>query len=452
MRGITGVELGPDSCVLVRSGRDGSRTAVSSARIFGPGDARATRHMRDSHAFANALRQAREEAGLPSHARVVAWGVPGAPSQLDLEHLPEIGPLVAAGFAIDGIVSPAQAMARLVNARKIDTSRMAVAVVSLNTHGAAIAIVSNGEAISARTFAWPLGRPFAGRRSELLERYLIVSQIAPQLRHVIDLVRPVYSVSIASILVCGNLPDLRSLSMLLIEEMDVEIETLDSVDLLESPDVAPADAVPSLQLAAAVSLPMQGGRPVSAPALSGAEDHRGMTALRRTSLVLALTIAGVWLMLQLGGSSPADPIFPGGIVLAAAPAATPAATPAAPAISATPATPPVSDLRPQATMGRIREKEPETPIAPVSSPAPSPVATAPATERPAAAATAPADPLPRVDGIMISGIRRVAIVGGEVVSPGDRVGSRTVVRIERDGVVLLEPTGREVHVAIRTRK
>jgi hypothetical protein len=437
MRAITGIELGPDCCVLVRSGRAGSKTAVSSARTLVP---------HAPHAFAAALRHAREENAMPAHARVVAWGVPGSASQLDLARLPEVGPLLSAGFQIDAIVSPAQAMARLVNARKIDTSRTAVAVLSVNTHGVAIAIVSNGEAISARTFEWPLGRPFAGARPELLERYLMVSQIAPQLQHVIDLVRPVYGVNIASVLVCGNLPDLRSLSMLLIEEMDIEIETLDSVDLLESPDVAPADIVPSLQLAAAVALPAQRAKSASEPA--GDDDHRAFSALRRSSLVLALAITGVWSVLQIGGSSPASPFFPDGIVLAAAPAAPDAAVTTPPA----PIAPPVAELRPEATMGRIRGPEPEPAVAANERDARSAPRRARPPEPSPAATMSAADPLPRVDGIMISGIRRVAIVDGEVVTSGDKVGARTVARIDRDGVVLLEPTGREVRVAIRMRK
>ena len=88
------------------------------------------------------------------------------------------------------------------------------------------------------SFEWSLGTPFVtgARRSELLDRYLLVSQLAPQLQHVIDLVRPVYGVTVTSVVACGNLPDLRSLAMLLIEEMDFEVETLDSAELLD-PDV-----------------------------------------------------------------------------------------------------------------------------------------------------------------------------------------------------------------------
>jgi hypothetical protein len=111
--------------------------------------------------------------------------------------------------------------------------------------------------------------------------------------------------------------------------------------------------------------------------------------------------------------------------------------------------PPVTELRIESTMGRIGVPSAPPaitpPVAPTAVPAPPPQPVASAPEPPRA-------PLPRVDGIMISGIRSLAIVNGNVVAPGDRVGSRVIARIDRDGVILREPSGREVHVAIRVRK
>ena len=53
---------------------------------------------------------------------------------------------------------------------------------------------------------------------------------------------------------------------------------------------------------------------------------------------------------------------------------------------------------------------------------------------------------------MIAGSRRLAIVDGTVVAAGDAIGVRAIARIERDGVVLREPSGREIYVAVRPRK
>jgi hypothetical protein len=57
-----------------------------------------------------------------------------------------------------------------------------------------------------------------------------------------------------------------------------------------------------------------------------------------------------------------------------------------------------------------------------------------------------------VDGIAIAGDRRLAILNGTIVAIGDRVGRRTVKRIETNGVVLRDPGGGDVFVAIRSRK
>ena len=53
---------------------------------------------------------------------------------------------------------------------------------------------------------------------------------------------------------------------------------------------------------------------------------------------------------------------------------------------------------------------------------------------------------------MIFGERRMAIVDGITVAPGDALGDRIVENIDREGVVLREPSGLEVRVAIRARK
>ena len=54
-----------------------------------------------------------------------------------------------------------------------------------------------------------------------------------------------------------------------------------------------------------------------------------------------------------------------------------------------------------------------------------------------------------MDSILIARDRRVAVVGGSIVGIGDSVGARVVVQIERTAVVLREPSGYELRVALR---
>src|SRR4029453_11618789 len=72
-----------------------------------------------------------------------------------------LSPLVEAGFEVASVLSPAQALARVVRARQGNApTRNAGAAPSLNSHGAAIAIVAGVEVIQSRVFVWPLGTPF----------------------------------------------------------------------------------------------------------------------------------------------------------------------------------------------------------------------------------------------------------------------------------------------------
>jgi hypothetical protein len=426
MTSVTGIELGPDCCVLVRTGRHGSRTTVAAARalIFS----------RSSDGLAAALRKVRREEQFSARTRVVAWGVSAADASTDPLFVPELGPIVDAGFEIESILPPEKALARVVRARGIDTSSAAVAAVSLNTHGAAIAVVFRGAVIASRRFKWTFAKPFAASRDELLDRYLLISQLAPQLQHLIELVRPVHGVSVPAVIVCGNLPNLRSLSMVLIEELDIEVETLDSDEVLDASVAGFGDSMTSLQLALAASLP----DPPSA------EVDRRNTGVSAPTTVALFVLFILWSLLQISTPSPAVPFLAArdAAVVAMAPSPEPTPMP-----SPSPDTAPAG-IRPEATMGRIPGVPPLRPEAPAPAGLTS-SRTVPARIRPAL----PDLPeVPRVEGIMISGDRRLAIVGGNIVAPGEAVGPRVVVRIDRDGVVLRDPDGRQVRVAIGTRK
>lgn len=462
MSGVTGIELGPNCCVLVRGGRLGSRRTVSGAAAIAP-----AAWPEGAHALAERLREIRIREDLPTRARVVSWshahasGVASSPPAAGMDE-DALAPLVAAGFEIVSVLSPAQALLRVVRARQVDApARAAVAALSLNTHGAAIAIVSGTEVIHSRIVEWPLGTPFVGERgarSELLDRYLLVSQIAPQLQHDIDLVRPVHGVTVTTVVACGNLPDLRSIAMLLIEEMDLEVETLDSAELLD-PGIAPgslADAVASLQLAAAVAsgenrVPVHAESALTSETSESPGEQapkRFWPGARLQSLAALAVVAfcAAWSAIQVAGSSPARPIFPRGIdhiLAAAAPAAAGSATGR-------------PELRPAATTGRSDAVAPAAPPSELTSEGrdgvSEPAIVLPRSRRSIGQSSVAALPLPTVDGIMIAGTHRLAIVDGAVVAPGDPVGTRAIVRIERDGVVLRESSGREIYVPIRPRK
>ena len=70
MRGVTGIEFGPDSCVLARVHAAGDAAHVFSIYGLQPDDARP-----GDADFVPRLRQVRRTKRFPSRARVVAWGL-----------------------------------------------------------------------------------------------------------------------------------------------------------------------------------------------------------------------------------------------------------------------------------------------------------------------------------------------------------------------------------------
>jgi hypothetical protein len=223
------------------------------------------------------------------------------------------------------------------------------------------------------------------------------------------------------------------------------VEALDSTDLLDpsAPSATFGDSVASLQLAAAVastgeSRVLVHARRESTPAAAGSEALRAPRVRSGTLLhafpalptVAALAFCTAWSFMQVSGSSPALPVFPDGIRLVL--------------VELVEAVPGRPELQLEATMGRVDPGGRDS--APGAIPWPTElVSLVPEAETEQL-------PLPVVAGIMISGTRRLAIVGGNVVATGDPVGVRAIARIERAGVVLRDPSGREVYVAIRSRK
>ena len=165
MSSVTGIEIGPNYCVLVSAGQRGSRLTVSTARVVTPAE-----WSDDPERLAGVLRLVRRTNRLPNRARVVAWAAAPSPKPVGVAELPMLQSFMAAGFEIGSVMPPAQALSRVVRARRAASGGGAVAALSLNSHGVALAIVRGDEVLYSRVFEWVLGKPFSGSRSELLER------------------------------------------------------------------------------------------------------------------------------------------------------------------------------------------------------------------------------------------------------------------------------------------
>jgi hypothetical protein len=169
-------------------------------------------------------------------------------------------PLRAAGFHVDALLSPAEALALLAASRPQRTGAQPAVWAAVNVNGVAIAVVRGSELLFSRAVPWSYNPWVTGSRAQLLQRYSLVAQLAAEIRHAVGSVRLPPGEKIGTVTTCGDLPDLRSLTMPLIEELDLEVETLDSTEGMQAVGSARlqhfAESAPAIRLACAAALYM----------------------------------------------------------------------------------------------------------------------------------------------------------------------------------------------------
>ena len=270
MRPVLGIELGPSRCVLVLV--EDRRGAQGGVHVL----ARHVVKYEDSGSLIEALRRLRVAERLPRRARVVLWpeaddaGVTPVDSadaadgfRPDLWNLRDrLRPLVRAGFRVTGAVAPAQAVAALLS---ISNPAAVVAGLAINEQAGSLAVVRGGTVVVARELRWKFRAPGAG--APLVDRYAFAAQILPQLTHALSALGSGPQGRLDRIVLCGSVPALRALAAPLIEELDVEVETLDGLGGVVFDAGPDSDAAASAQLGAGAAVM---GREVSViPGLAG---------------------------------------------------------------------------------------------------------------------------------------------------------------------------------------
>ena len=257
MRPVLGIELGPTRCVLVLvDDRRGTHGTVHVAR-------HRVVEYEDPVSLARELRRLRAQLRLPRRARVVVWpgagdsgvtpadkpaaAAPFAPSAWSLRE--RLRPIVRAGFRVCGALTPAQAVASLAS---LDGGPP-VAGLAVDERGGAMAVVSGEATLLARELTWKIPAPPAG--AALVDRYAFVSQVAPHLGEAIAAVRRAHAARVERVVLCGPAPALRTLAAPLIEELDVEVDTLDGPGVVTADGDADEVAVVQLAVGAALASP-----------------------------------------------------------------------------------------------------------------------------------------------------------------------------------------------------
>jgi hypothetical protein len=294
--------------------------------------------------------------------------------------------LTAAGVRVRSIVTPALALMSLARMRRrITAEGMAEAYVALEETGTAIALIRGGALVAARELEWGY---------QDAERIRSRDEMAERLGDAIDEffgdcgVRPS---TVAQLCVCGGLPELRSMTLALMERLDVEVEPLDSLfgideDHLPDPADEFRDRIVDMRLAWSVAADWD------APINFLRERRRRLAKKILTrAAVVAGVATGVAVAWKIQQSSLLTSAAPKPAPSAPAPRRAAAARPAPPVpapIISKPAPPPAPVLPPP-PIAAAPVQAPPPKVAPVAAPPPQVVTVAPKVQPPSARVAAP---------------------------------------------------------------
>jgi len=400
------IELSPDACRIVEidpapagERRRGS-TRVRSFAVLPPSGP-------ETDAKLKSLRNRR--------VAVVVALAPGTELTAALQ------PLLAAGIRVRTTMTPAAALSSLARLRRDFWTPNALEVfVALEERVTCIALMRSGALIASRDLGWGYVDEL-GSGLELRRREDVVTRLVAAIGDFVAATGGAPG-DIKHICVCGGHPELRSVTAPLIEQLDVEFEPLDSlfgIDAARLPEPVDEFRERSAELRLAWAAAAD-----SAPTINllGAR-HRQAS---RTLLARAAVLAGVAAVLMVGWRVPSR-----------------LWRPKPPAVIAT-TTPPVAPP-PIAPRAELRQPSAVTrpPAAAAVRETPAPAGQKPPRLR--ARQAAPDTPLPfdaLLGTILYSPDRKLAIIDGRIVAPGDEIGGVRVIDITSRSVTLRDGRGR----------
>ena len=341
-----------------------------------------------------------------------------------------IQPLIDAGIGIDGVSTPALALSSVARLRRDQIPGVPIALLAIGATRMGLAISRDGVPLFAREIPWGCQEPDARTPS----RDEFVVKLAAELKRSFLFFRQIKRLEVTQCLVCGDYPQLRSLTAPLIMSLDIEIETLDSLEGFDEPSDAFRERVAEFRLAWAVAADPAPPINLLPPKILAWPKAARPAAMGAAVAALVVALA-IWLFTRPAPSMRPQPPE----LLRSRPATVETVDPA----NISP--PPATNLNSESARDQDPVATPGTAATLQQTPTERPRQTP--TEPPAGPATA--EPVVRL--ILFSAERRVALIDTRIVSVGDQLSAGRVVAIERDAVVIQTSAGETRRLVLRPR-
>jgi Tfp pilus assembly PilM family ATPase len=163
-------------------------------------------------------------------------------------------PIVEAGFMVEGVTTPCGALWAQARLRRPSLPGEVHAHVALGVSQSALGIFSDGSLLYARDLDWGYADPSAGTTVPQ-HREVLAGHLATELRRSFLYLKQYWETDVSQVLLCGDMPEIRSLTAPLIERLNIEVETLDTLEGIDASALPEgfADRAATFRLASAVA-------------------------------------------------------------------------------------------------------------------------------------------------------------------------------------------------------
>lgn len=210
-----------------------------------------------------------------------------------------IQPIVDAGFVVEGVLTPALALAALARTQRGSLPGTATAYVVLTAEATCLAIIRGGLLLFSREMSWGWG---VGAEDAVAER------LTSELRRSVLFFKQTFRAAVDAVVLCGDMPNLRALTGSVGTALGVAVQTLDSLSGIDAAALpSPAERfradVAALRLVIAVGADPEPPANLLPASIRHTRRSRSQFMKIAASAVISILVVGGWAALERYGAS-----------------------------------------------------------------------------------------------------------------------------------------------------
>jgi hypothetical protein len=166
-----------------------------------------------------------------------------------------LGPIADAGFLVEGVTTPCGALWSQALLRRPSLPGEVHAHVALGASQSALGIFADGSLLYARDLDWGYAAQSASTGATQ-DREVLANRLSTELRWSFLYLKQYWEQDVSQVLLCGDMPEVRSLTAPLIERLNVEVETLDTLEGFDAARLPEgfAERASTLRLASSIAV------------------------------------------------------------------------------------------------------------------------------------------------------------------------------------------------------